>query len=59
MTGNTWTYSGIILAGASTNKFVQCSAGIVTLGGVLDMIRITSSTGTATFDLGAVNIFYE
>ena len=59
MTGNTWTYSGVILAGASAAKFVQCSAGVVTLGGVLDMIRITSNTGTATFDAGTINILYE
>jgi hypothetical protein len=59
MMGNTWTYSGVILTGTTTNRNVQCSAGIVTLGDVLDMVRITTIAGTASFDAGTVNIFYE
>ena len=33
--------------------------GDVDLGGTLDRVRITSSTGTNTFDAGSVNIMYE
>jgi len=33
--------------------------GTVTLGGSLDMVRITTLTGTGTFDAGTVNILYE
>ena len=34
-------------------------AGRVTLGGVLDGIRIITANGSDTFDLGSVNIIYE
>ena len=33
--------------------------GAVTLGGVLDRIRITTGNGTDTFDAGSINILYE
>ena len=33
--------------------------GLVSLSGVLDRVRLTSSNGTDTFDLGSVNILYE
>jgi hypothetical protein len=35
------------------------NAGAVTLGGVLDRIRITTVNGTDTFDAGSINILYE
>ena len=31
----------------------------ITLGGVLDRVRITTVNGTDTFDAGSINIFYE
>jgi hypothetical protein len=39
----------------------QCAigAGNVTLGGALDRVRITTVSGTATFDAGSINILYE
>jgi hypothetical protein len=33
--------------------------GRVTLGGVLDGIRIITANGSDTFDAGSVNIIYE
>jgi hypothetical protein len=33
--------------------------GVKTLSATLDRVRITSSTGTDTFTVGSVNIFYE
>jgi hypothetical protein len=38
---------------------VQNSVGQVSLGGVLDRVRITTANGTDTFDAGTVNILYE
>jgi hypothetical protein len=35
------------------------SGGTVTLGGVLDRVRITTVNGTDTFDAGTINILYE
>jgi hypothetical protein len=55
--GNTWTSSGVVIAAASAS--VNPSAGYVSLSGLLNMIRITTISGTATFDAGTVNIFYE
>jgi hypothetical protein len=54
---NTWVGT---LAGASTTlPSVFAGGGYVTLGGVLDGIRLTTIAGTATFDAGTVNILYE
>jgi hypothetical protein len=38
---------------------VRFGAGAVTLGGVLDRVRITTVNGTDTFDAGTINILYE
>jgi hypothetical protein len=35
------------------------SAGRIALGGTLDRIRITTVSGTSTFDAGSINIMYE
>jgi hypothetical protein len=55
LTGNTWVNTGMQNGGSR----VTTSAGTVTLGGVLDNLRITTVNGTDTFDLGSVNILYE
>ena len=57
VTGNTWVSS---FAGARTdgNASSISAGGTKALGGVLDRVRITS-TSTDTFDAGSVNIFYE
>ena len=38
---------------------MSTSEGVVTLGGVLDRVRITTVNGTDTFDAGSINIQYE
>ena len=49
---------------ASHSGFLNSNIGImgggsVTLSGVLDRIRITTTNGTDTFDAGSVNILFE
>jgi hypothetical protein len=58
LSGNIWTCSSILHTPTPTvgNIFI---AGIVSLAGTLDMVRITTTNGTDTFDLGSVNILYE
>ena len=66
-------YSGqMIISSLGSNKWV-CSvnsnddggaramfgAGSITLGGALDRVRFTTTTGTDTFDAGSINILYE
>ena len=54
---NNWTAMGIFCIGATVQtNFIS---GAVALGGVLDMVRVTSSNGTDTFDAGLINILYE
>lgn len=53
---NTWIegHSGML------NSTVGVTGGgSITLGGVLDRIRLATSNGTDTFDAGSVNILYE
>ena len=52
-----WTSTGIVLGAASSG--VNPSAGHVTMTGDVDLVRITTIAGTATFDSGTVNILYE
>jgi hypothetical protein len=55
---NVWVCSGSCGSNAAAN--VQTIAnGNITLGGVLDRIRITTVNGTDTFDAGSINILYE
>ena len=53
---NSWVASGGILINASDYGGV---AGAVTLSGTLDRLRITTVSGTNTFDAGSINILYE
>jgi hypothetical protein len=48
------TVNTIRVAGASV-----VGAGGITLGGVLDRVRITTVNGSDTFDAGSINILYE
>jgi hypothetical protein len=43
----------------TTNTRTTNTQGGITLSGALDRIRITTSTGTDTFDAGSINILYE
>ena len=58
ISGNIWILSGLIGSSAATAMTMQ-AAGNITLGGVLNMLRITTVNGTDTFDAGSINISYE
>lgn len=57
MTGNTWI-SSHTLTGLSSGDTVV-GAGTVTLAAALDRVRITTTSGTDTFDAGSINISWE
>ena len=58
VSGLSYLGSGTLNTIASTNN-AYINAGTITLGGVLDRVRITTVNGTDTFDAGSVNILYE
>ena len=51
-----WTLSGYITEATSPQAFIL--SGYISLGAALDRIRLTSGSGTATFDGGALGISY-
>jgi hypothetical protein len=55
--GNSWVCASVL--SRTAESYVQMAGGNVTLSGVLDRIRITTSGGTDTFDAGSINILYE
>lgn len=57
ITGNTWIASGTFAQTDAARNMI--TAGSVSLAGVLNFVRITTSTGADTFDAGSINIFYE
>lgn len=56
--GNTWMASGTNNPTTGTVQ-MHFSTGSITLGGVLDRIRLTTVNGTDTFDAGLINILVE
>lgn len=58
VSNNVWVFQGSSCAG-TTGVVMYNSASGITLGGVLDRIRITTVNGTDTFDAGSINILYE
>jgi hypothetical protein len=56
LTSNTWTCSGVVGVASTTTV---STGGAVSLGGVLNIVRITTTNGTDTFDAGSINILYE
>jgi hypothetical protein len=58
ITGNTWVYSGTAYVNAATSATVWSTGTVLTLGGVLDRVRLTTVSAD-TFDAGSVNILYE
>jgi len=60
MGSNLWTFMGSTYNSPTTSTgFIQTTSGSKTLAGTLNMVRITSSNGTDTFDNGSINILYE
>ena len=55
VSGNIWVASGLISRGSGV---ISSMTGTVTLGGVLDSVRLLSGSGNL-FDAGAVNVFWE
>jgi hypothetical protein len=58
LTGNVWCCSGLICNTTST-AFTAQMAGSVSLAGTLNIVRMTTTAGTDTFDAGSINILYE
>jgi len=56
ISGNNWVSSHV---GKYSTAAVCSGAGDVSLGAVLTAVRITTSSGTDTFDAGSINIIYE
>ena len=59
VTGNTWSADGTLGSTLGTYVNAYTVSGGITLGGVLDRVRITTTNGTDTFDAGSINILYE
>jgi hypothetical protein len=57
LSGNIWTVTGS-LAQSDTNR-VAWLTGSITLGAVLDRVRMTTGGGTDAFDAGSINVLYE
>lgn len=55
--GNIWVSSTCVGFSSSTSS--ATGGGSVTLGGLLDRVRLTTVSGTATFDAGNVNVMLE
>jgi hypothetical protein len=55
LTGNTW----VVTQGGFIANFALSGGGGVSLSGLLNMVRITTTNGTDTFDAGSINIIYE
>jgi hypothetical protein len=53
---NNWTATGTNNANGAATRLC---AGVGSLSGALDRVRITTVNGTDTFDLGSINILYE
>ena len=58
MPSNSYGYSANLDFGTSGNTICP-STGAVTLSGSIDRVRITTVSGTATFNAGNINILYE
>lgn len=56
MGGNIWVGASLI---NRTDGYAQMGNTVIQLSGVLDRIRLTTSTGVDTFDTGSINILYE
>jgi hypothetical protein len=54
---NTWVISGVF--GRSNNTYTALNGAAKSLSATLDRVRITTISGTPTFDAGSINIMYE
>jgi hypothetical protein len=58
ITSTNWIATSVIAESSDGNRSTIAS-GTLALGGTLDRVRLTTVTGTDTFDAGTVNIMYE
>lgn len=56
ITGNSWVDT---VTGRYTTTGTFYGGGDVTLSGTLDRLRVTTASGTPTFDAGTINIIWE
>jgi hypothetical protein len=56
-TTNIWVGTGGFARGNSNVTYI--TSGSITLPGALDRVRLTTLSGTDTFDAGSINILYE
>lgn len=56
---NTWVEAGLVLYTASAGAMVMSAGSSPALSGALDRVRITTISGTDTFDAGTINIMWE
>jgi len=54
---NNWVVT--ITLNTQTSPAAVVSSGVAVLAGALGMVRVTTTTGTPTFDAGSMNILYE
>jgi len=54
---NTWCMSGV--CAPTAQAYTRLIGGHVVLSGALTQLRMTTTTGTPTFDAGTINILYE
>ena len=59
LSNNIWISSSLTSYSAGTGAMSMQAGSSPALSGILDRIRITTITGTNTFDTGSVNILYE
>jgi hypothetical protein len=58
LTGNTWVcVAGLAVQGGTTAR--ATIEGVIALAGVLNIVRVTTVSGSDTFDAGSINILYE
>ena len=56
---NQWVLISTVYSNESASIYMGVSSGTKTLSDTLDRLRITTTSGTDTFDAGSVNILYE
>jgi hypothetical protein len=59
ISSNVWVSSSNLVLFQSSIYFALTGAGSISLGGILDRLRITTVNGTDTFDAGTINILVE
>lgn len=57
ISGNIWIFSGIVSTAGGVRQGIV--SGSKVLSTTLDRVRLTTVTGTDTFDAGSINILYE